>query len=222
VTYCGPERRKLQNLRNAIDEAPRAQRIVMARMARMLGQDRLHELDTELAQKHPPAYLWKPGSFEKELERLGGKFKQYLQFRSEGLDNKEIAKKIGCSSGSIKSLEGRTRRSLNYYLPFCEPITREFFDKHEWMFKWLGHHEFPPRIDYFAAGNIMDMPIGVLEISVRSWNCMYVNKIMTVGELVSMSEARLLKIRNFSHGSLEDVRKALATHGLRLGMGEYQ
>jgi DNA-directed RNA polymerase subunit alpha len=62
------------------------------------------------------------------------------------------------------------------------------------------------------------MPIESLELTVRSSNCLESNNIQTVGELVRMNEAELLKIRSFGKTSLREVRRKLADLNLSLGM----
>lgn len=62
------------------------------------------------------------------------------------------------------------------------------------------------------------MPIEQLELTVRSSNCLESNNIQTVGQLVKMTEADLLKIRSFGKTSLREVRRKLAELGLSLGM----
>lgn len=62
------------------------------------------------------------------------------------------------------------------------------------------------------------MPIESLDLTVRSSNCLESNNIQTVGQLVSMSEADLLKIRSFGKTSLREVRRKLTDLGLTLGM----
>jgi DNA-directed RNA polymerase subunit alpha len=62
------------------------------------------------------------------------------------------------------------------------------------------------------------MPIEQLNLTVRSSNCLESNNIQTVGQLVSMAEADLLKIRSFGKTSLREVRQKLADLGLSLGM----
>lgn len=62
------------------------------------------------------------------------------------------------------------------------------------------------------------MPIESLELTVRSSNCLESNNIQTVGELVRMNEAELLKIRSFGKTSLREVRRKLADLSLSLGM----
>ena len=62
------------------------------------------------------------------------------------------------------------------------------------------------------------MPIQELELSVRASNCLESAKTETVGELVKMNEADLLKIRSFGKTSLREIRRKLADIGLSLGM----
>lgn len=62
------------------------------------------------------------------------------------------------------------------------------------------------------------MPIESLELTVRSSNCLESNNIQTVGQLVKMTDADLLKIRSFGKTSLREVRRKLADLGLSLGM----
>lgn len=60
----------------------------------------------------------------------------------------------------------------------------------------------------------LNMPIQELELSVRANNCLESAHVMTVGELVRMSEAKLLKIRSFGKTSLREVRRKLANMGI--------
>lgn len=62
------------------------------------------------------------------------------------------------------------------------------------------------------------MPIEQLDLTVRSSNCLESNNIQTVGQLVKMTEADLLKIRSFGKTSLREVKRKLAELGLSLGM----
>ncbi|UCG47155.1 MAG: DNA-directed RNA polymerase subunit alpha [Phycisphaerales bacterium] len=63
----------------------------------------------------------------------------------------------------------------------------------------------------------LSMPIQELELSVRAGNCLESVKAETVGELVKMTEADLLKIRSFGKTSLREVKRKLADIGLSLG-----
>jgi len=62
------------------------------------------------------------------------------------------------------------------------------------------------------------MPIQELELSVRAGNCLESAKTETVGQLVKMTEADLLKIRSFGKTSLREIKRKLADIGLSLGM----
>jgi len=64
----------------------------------------------------------------------------------------------------------------------------------------------------------LNMPIQELELSVRAGNCLESVKTETVGQLVKMTEADLLKIRSFGKTSLREIRRKLADIGLSLGM----
>jgi DNA-directed RNA polymerase subunit alpha len=62
------------------------------------------------------------------------------------------------------------------------------------------------------------MPIEALDLTVRSSNCLESNNIQTVGQMVRMTDADLLKIRSFGKTSLREVRRKLSEMGLSLGM----
>ncbi|MDX2114227.1 MAG: DNA-directed RNA polymerase subunit alpha [Planctomycetota bacterium] len=64
----------------------------------------------------------------------------------------------------------------------------------------------------------LSMPISELELSVRASNCLESAKIQTVAELVTKTDADLLKVRSFGKTSLREVKKKLAEMGLGLGM----
>ena len=74
-----------------------------------------------------------------------------------------------------------------------------------------------PAVDEELAQQL-NMPIQELELSVRANNCLESAKVETVGQLVRMTEADLLKIRSFGKTSLREIRRKLADIGLSLGM----
>lgn len=57
-----------------------------------------------------------------------------------------------------------------------------------------------------------------LELSVRSANCLKNANIRFIGELVSKSEAEMLKTKNFGRKSLNEIKEILTEMGLHLGM----
>ena len=64
----------------------------------------------------------------------------------------------------------------------------------------------------------LKIPIQELELSVRASNCLESAKVETVGQLVTMTDADLLKIRSFGKTSLREIKRKLADMGLSLGM----
>ncbi len=57
-----------------------------------------------------------------------------------------------------------------------------------------------------------------LELSVRSANCLKNANIRYIGELVTKSEAEMLKTKNFGRKSLNEIKELLSEMGLSLGM----
>jgi DNA-directed RNA polymerase subunit alpha len=60
--------------------------------------------------------------------------------------------------------------------------------------------------------------VSVLDPSVRAANCLEVEGINTVGELVGRSEAEMLKVKNFGKTSLRELKKKLADMNLSFGL----
>jgi len=64
----------------------------------------------------------------------------------------------------------------------------------------------------------LNKSVDELELSVRSYNCLKNASIRTIGELVTKSEAEMLKTKNFGRKSLNEIKEILASMGLSLGM----
>jgi DNA-directed RNA polymerase subunit alpha len=60
--------------------------------------------------------------------------------------------------------------------------------------------------------------VSVLDPSVRAANCLEVEGIKTIGELVGHAEPDMLKIKNFGKTSLRELKKKLADMNLSFGM----
>ncbi len=65
--------------------------------------------------------------------------------------------------------------------------------------------------------DLLGKSVDMLDLSVRSKNCLDSENVQTIRELVSMTEADLLKVRNFGKTSLKEVKTRLAALGLSLG-----
>lgn len=66
--------------------------------------------------------------------------------------------------------------------------------------------------------DLLARSIDMLELSVRSKNCLDSENVLTLRDLVQMSEPELLKVRNFGKTSLKEVKNKLAALGLSLGL----
>ena len=60
--------------------------------------------------------------------------------------------------------------------------------------------------------------IDELELSVRSYNCLKNENIIYVGDLVTRTEAEMLKTANFGRKSLNELKENLKNMGLGFGM----
>ncbi len=65
---------------------------------------------------------------------------------------------------------------------------------------------------------ILNQPVEIIELSIRSANCLKAAGIKTIGELVRKKEEDLLACRNFGKKSLDEVKSKLKDLGLSLGM----
>ncbi len=65
---------------------------------------------------------------------------------------------------------------------------------------------------------ILRTPITDFELSVRARNCLNKMNIVTLGDLVKLTESELLSYKNFGETSLNEIKDILGSKGLRLGM----
>jgi len=65
---------------------------------------------------------------------------------------------------------------------------------------------------------ILRTPITDFELSVRARNCLNKMNIVTLGDLVRLTEQELLSYKNFGETSLNEIKDILSSKGLRLGM----
>lgn len=67
------------------------------------------------------------------------------------------------------------------------------------------------------AMKILLRPVGELELTVRSANCLKAENIYYIGDLVQRTEHDLLRIRDLGRKSLNEIKEVLASRGLSLG-----
>ena len=71
-------------------------------------------------------------------------------------------------------------------------------------------------LDGEMPGELLERPIGDLDLSVRSRKALQRLNIQTVGELAAKSEEELLSCKNFGQTSLNEIRQILASFGIGL------
>ena len=65
---------------------------------------------------------------------------------------------------------------------------------------------------------ILEIPLTDFELSVRSRNCLRKMNLITIGDLLKITEAELLSYKNFGETSLVEIKKILDSKNLHLGM----
>jgi DNA-directed RNA polymerase subunit alpha len=63
---------------------------------------------------------------------------------------------------------------------------------------------------------VYDIPIEDLGLSVRSLNCLKRASVKVLGDLVNLSEDDVMKLKNFGHKSLVEIREKLEQYDLSL------
>ena len=63
-----------------------------------------------------------------------------------------------------------------------------------------------------VSSAFQELPIEVLDLSSRTYNCLKRSQITTVGQVLQMSEDELLGLRNFGQKSLVELQEKLAEH----------
>lgn len=71
-------------------------------------------------------------------------------------------------------------------------------------------------LEKLGGRNPLDVYINELELSVRALYCFKNNGICTIRDLVTKSEAEILRIPNFGRKSLNEVKEILNVFGLKL------
>ena len=67
-----------------------------------------------------------------------------------------------------------------------------------------------------GQGVAPDARIEELDFSVRTYNCLKKANVLTIGDLLQISESELMQIRNFGKKSLTEVKEKLASLGLSI------
>jgi DNA-directed RNA polymerase subunit alpha len=72
--------------------------------------------------------------------------------------------------------------------------------------------------EHLVLNDNLSKSVEELELSVRSYNCLKNANIATIAQLVTRTEAEMLKTKNFGRKSLAEIKEILADMGLSFGM----
>ena len=74
-----------------------------------------------------------------------------------------------------------------------------------------------------ALKHLIDLPVNIIELTVRSINCLNRAEIKTIGDLIKQTEDKLLSFKNFGKKSLNEIKEKLyelgQTKGVELKLG---
>jgi DNA-directed RNA polymerase subunit alpha len=107
----------------------------------------------------------------------------------------------------------------NHALYLSAKILKDMFAKmslFETEPEYIQELELDPDLE--EKERIMNLSVKEIELTVRAANCLAAAQIETIGELVSKTEADMLKFRNFGKKSLEEIVQKLKKYDLELGM----
>ncbi|MCJ7645842.1 DNA-directed RNA polymerase subunit alpha [bacterium] len=115
------------------------------------------------------------------------------------------------TDGSVKPVDALAyaskilKDSLNIFISFEEQPEEE---------------EKPPEKDKSeeVLDSVLALPVNIIELTVRSINCLNRAKIKTIGDLVKQTEDKLLSFRNFGKKSLNEIKKKIAELGKQKGV----
>ena len=107
---------------------------------------------------------------------------------------------------ALKTAAAVLRRHLDVFVDYAEEEILEFEDSDS---KGADERE--------RLRKLLNMSVNEIELSVRAANCLNNANLATVGELVSKTEADMLKYRNFGKKSLTEIKDKLKELGLCLG-----
>jgi DNA-directed RNA polymerase alpha subunit len=75
-----------------------------------------------------------------------------------------------------------------------------------------------PQDGFGEEDRIINKGVSHLGLSARSANCLRINHINTIRQLVVLKESDVMRMRNLGKTSFQEIRQKLACHALHLGM----
>lgn len=106
-------------------------------------------------------------------------------------DDKYVEKRLLEMSSKIREMIKVLERSGSLYNDILDPLQKETERKKE------------------TFRHVLDKPIDQLGLSTRSYNCLSVIGIKSVGDLIKKTDYELLKTKNFGRKALSETKQAL-------------
>ena len=169
-----------------------------------------------------------------------------IEYYKNGLTLQQIGREYGVTRERVRQILCSGLRKVRYYLlnynamqtnrMIREALEKDLLDRHLMREKLLDEYrrtgviskdleyEFGPVYEKKTGSmlGIMNCDIDELDLSVRSYNCLRRGGIDTIGELISLTENELFKIRNMGHKCVREIKEKLAAFGLDLAVGGEQ
>jgi len=100
------------------------------------------------------------------------------------------------------------RKHLNPFVHYLQPGAPVLSTE-------LPEISLPQDQPHATPDSVENQPISILNLSVRARNCLDAENIRTIGQLMHLTDAELLELRNFGQTSLKEVRSKLAELGIQ-------
>jgi len=149
------------------------------------------------------------------LQCLTSREREVVNLREGNLTWREIGAQFGVSTERARQIHDKAAQRLVRIAERAIAVTQR---------RGAGEHIPSCRIKHTrclvaeADLEVLNQSVDVLEPSVRAENCLTNAGCKYVGDLIQLTEAQALKVKNLGRHTLRELREALAQLGLHLDM----